>query len=102
MVFLISDDATPNVNGAILTNLITKDKIVSDLKELNQKIQIGQCKNILSLDEEIFADGVSHALPDEAEIFYVGIYANKTSERATVTIPVTTVFERIGTFINMD
>jgi NADH-quinone oxidoreductase subunit G len=100
--FLISDDAAPNVNGAILNKIITQGKITDDLQELNQKIQAKQCKRILSLNEEIFSHGVSYALPDNLEIFYIGTENNKTSKRATVVIPASTVFENAGTFINRD
>ncbi|MDR1890951.1 MAG: (2Fe-2S)-binding protein [Puniceicoccales bacterium] len=100
--FLISDDATPNVNGAILNKIITKEKIVDDLKELNRRIQAGLCKKILSINEDIFSHGVPYALPDDVEIFYIGTENNKTSKRATIIIPVTTVFENTGTFINKD
>jgi NADH-quinone oxidoreductase subunit G len=100
--FLISDDATPNVKGAILNKIITQEKIVDDLKELNKKIQDRQCKSILSINEEIFSYGIPYALPDDLKIFYIGTENNKTSKRATVTIPVTTVFENTGTFINRD
>jgi hypothetical protein len=37
-IFSISSDTTPNISRAILTNPIIKEKIVSELKELNQKI----------------------------------------------------------------
>ncbi|MDR2779211.1 MAG: (2Fe-2S)-binding protein [Puniceicoccales bacterium] len=100
--FLVSDDATPNVNGAILNKIITEEKIIDDLEELNQMVQSGQCRKILSINEEIFSHGVSYALPDNVEIFYIGTENNKTSKRAAVTIPVTTVFENTGTFINKD
>ncbi|MDR2776813.1 MAG: (2Fe-2S)-binding protein [Puniceicoccales bacterium] len=98
--FLISDDAAPNVNGAILNKIIAQEKITDDLQELNKKIQAGQCKRILSINEEIFSYGISYALPDDLQIFYIGTESNKTSERATVVIPVSTVFENTGTFIN--
>ncbi|MDR0742086.1 MAG: (2Fe-2S)-binding protein [Puniceicoccales bacterium] len=100
--FLISDDATPNVNGAILNKIITQEKITDDLQELNKKIQAGQCKRILSINEEIFSYGISHALPDDLKIFYIGTENSETSKRAIVTIPVSTVFENTGTFINKD
>jgi NADH-quinone oxidoreductase subunit G len=100
--FLISDDATPNVNGAILNKITTQEKITDDLQELNKKIQAGQCKRILSINEEIFSCGISYTLPDDLKIFYIGTEHNKTSKRATVAIPVSTVFENTGTFINKD
>jgi NADH-quinone oxidoreductase subunit G len=100
--FLISDDAAPNVNGAILNKIITQEKIVDDLEELNKNIRSGQCKRILSINEEIFSYGIPYVLPDDLRIFYIGTENNKTSKRATVTIPTTTVFENTGTFINRD
>ncbi|MDR1173815.1 MAG: (2Fe-2S)-binding protein [Puniceicoccales bacterium] len=100
--FLISDDATPNVNGAILNKIITPQNIVDDLQGLKQKIQAGQCKRILSINEEIFSYGIPYVLPDGLEIFYIGTENNKTAKRATVIIPVATVFENTGTFINKD
>jgi NADH-quinone oxidoreductase subunit G len=100
--FLMSDDATPNFNGAVLMSLVNADRAVSDLESLNEKIQNGIIKKILVINEEIFSMGVSYVFPEGVEILYVGTEINKTSLRASVMIPVTTVFESTGTFINKD
>ncbi|MDR1433097.1 MAG: (2Fe-2S)-binding protein [Puniceicoccales bacterium] len=100
--FLMSDDATPNFNGAILNSIAKGDSIVEDLSELNRSTVAGQCKLILSINEDIFSNGVSRAIPGDVEIFYVGNEENETARRASVVIPTATVFESTGTFINKD
>jgi NADH-quinone oxidoreductase subunit G len=100
--FLIADDATPNCSGAILNGIIGKENVVEDLSSLNRKINSGQCKKILSLNEEIFSHGVSYAIPEDVEIFYIGTEDEKTSKRAVVSIPTATHFEQTGTFVNRD
>jgi NADH-quinone oxidoreductase subunit G len=100
--FLMSDDATPNFNGAVMMSLVDADKAVSDLKLLNEKVQNKIIKKILVINEEIFSMGMSYALPEGVEILYIGTEINKTSLRASIMIPVTTVFESTGTFINKD
>jgi NADH-quinone oxidoreductase subunit G len=100
--FLISADATPNFNGAILTGLATDKSTVDDLKSMNKSVMEGKYKKILSINEEIFSHGVSYALPPDVEIFYVGTCDDKTAKRASVAIPTATIFERTGTFINRD
>ena len=100
--FLISDDPTPNFNGAILNRLTSGDDAVDDLTELNVMIQKGQCKRILVLNEDIFNLHISYAIPPDLEIMYMGTDKNRTADRASITIPTTTVFEYTGTFINKD
>ncbi|MDR2737888.1 MAG: (2Fe-2S)-binding protein [Puniceicoccales bacterium] len=100
--FLISDDATPNFNGAVLTKLAVEGNVVDDLTSLNRELKDGRYGKILAINEEIFANGVSYAIPVDIEIFYIGTENEKTAKRATIAIPVATVFERTGTFINKD
>jgi NADH-quinone oxidoreductase subunit G len=100
--FLISSDATPNFNGAILNNLAIRENIVDNLESLNRKIKSGECTKILSINEDIFPLGISYAIPNSVEIFYIGTDENKTSKRATIVIPTATVLEYTGTFISRD
>ena len=100
--FLMSDDGTPNYNGALLNKIISPEDVVSDLRRLNKKIQEGESKVILVINEELFDYGVSYAMPDDVELFYIGTEYEKTAKRSSVAVPVTTVFENTGTFINRD
>jgi NADH-quinone oxidoreductase subunit G len=100
--FLLSSDATPNFNGALLNGLVAETDAKDDLQSLNQKILAGGQKKIMALDEDIFAHGISKAIDDDVEIFYMGTEKNATARRASVVIPTTTVFESTGTFVNGD
>lgn len=100
--FLISDDASPNFNGALLTGLIKNGEEVHNLNRLNEKIKNRQTKAIIIIDEEIFDYGVSYVIPDDIKMFYIGTRYEKTAKRSIVNIPISTVFEKTGTFINKD
>jgi NADH-quinone oxidoreductase subunit G len=98
--FLISSDATPNFNGAILNGLTSEINAIDNLNSLNRKIKSGQCDQILSLGEDIFSLGISREISDSVKIFYMGTQENETSKRAATIIPTATVFESTGTLVN--
>jgi NADH-quinone oxidoreductase subunit G len=100
--FLISSDAAPNFSGAVLNDIVGENGAVDDLASLNGKINGGRCKKIISLNEEIFDNGVSYAIPGDVEIYYIGTLHGKTSKRSVASIPIATHFEQTGTFVNRD
>jgi NADH-quinone oxidoreductase subunit G len=100
--FLISDDGTPNFNGATLNSITANENIVNDLLTLDRAIKGRECKKILAINEDIFANGVSVNAASGVDIFYIGTEMNATAKAASVIIPMATFFEYTGTFINRD
>lgn len=100
--FLISDDPYPNTTGASLMRLSTATNTYPDLSALYELIEKGQCSTIISVYEDIFADSPKDGLFDNVKIIYIGYRKNRTSQVANFVFPVTTIFEKTGTFINKD
>jgi NADH-quinone oxidoreductase subunit G len=98
---LISEDRTPNTRGALVTGL-TGQLPAADLSDLGKAIEGGEVKVLLVLNEDVAAkaSGLTESQLKKVKIVYLGTQANDTSKQANVVLPLLTVFERSGTFIN--
>ncbi|HCR36821.1 MAG TPA: ferredoxin [Opitutae bacterium] len=97
--FLISNDATPNLRGALVTGLIDQ-KPRPALPELAELIESGSVKLLFVVNEDLTQLGITEALLRKVDIVYLGTQKNQTSRMAKVELPMLTVFEKSGTFIN--
>jgi NADH-quinone oxidoreductase subunit G len=96
---LLSADRNPNVRGALVTGLI--DGLPeTNLSKLNKALQSGEIENLLVVGEDISLAGVSVESIRSAQVIYMGSHHCDTSQHANVEIPLLTVFEKSGTFIN--
>jgi len=96
---LLSRDRNPNVRGALVSGLIP-DLPEEKLEELGAKIDAGGIKRLLVVAEDLVAAGLTPEQLKKVEIVYIGTHHNETSQAASVEIPMLTVFEKSGTFIN--
>ncbi len=96
---LISADRNPNVRGALVTGLIGQLP-AAKLTDLAAKIDSGAVKTVVSLGEDLAAAGLNAAQLARVGIIYLGTHANPTSAAAKVVLPVLSVFEKSGSFIN--
>ncbi len=96
---LLSADRNPNVRGALLTGLI--DSIPdTELSELTSLISEGSIKTILTVGEDITESGIHVDLLKKVSLVYMGSHHNECSQYAAVELPLLTVFEKSGTFVN--
>lgn len=96
---LISADRNPNVRGALLTGLV--DTLpADDLAELGRMIDAGEVSTILAVGESLCDQGISAEQLKKVDVIYVGTHHCDTSQFAKVEIPLLTVFEKSGTFVN--
>ena len=96
---LLSVDRNPNVRGALLTGLI-KELPQTRLDDLARRIDDGEIDTIFSFGEDLCAAGLDREKLRAVKVVYCGTHHNDCSQHATVEIPLLTVFERAGTFIN--
>ncbi|MDX2110961.1 MAG: 2Fe-2S iron-sulfur cluster-binding protein [Verrucomicrobiota bacterium] len=96
---LVSADRNPNVRGALVTGLIN-ELPEQQLAKLAAAIESGAVKTILSVDEDLTLAGLTTDQLKKVQVIYLGTHHNSTSQIAKVELPVLTVFERTGTFIN--
>ena len=96
---LISNDATPNLRGALLTGLIKKLP-GAKLSALAKQIEEGTIKTVLSFGEDLEASGIDRQLLKKIDIIYLGTHSNDTSNQAAVVIPTLMAFEKSGSFVN--
>ncbi|MEX0324393.1 MAG: 2Fe-2S iron-sulfur cluster-binding protein [Puniceicoccaceae bacterium] len=96
---LLSADRNPNVRGALLTGLV--DSIPeSELTELNSLISEGSIKTVLAVGEDITEAGIPVDLLKKINLVYMGTHHTECSQYAAVELPLLTVFEKSGTFVN--
>ncbi len=96
---LLSADRNPNTRGALLTGLVdTLPK--EDLHDLAHLIAEGEVDTLLVAGEDLTQAGVTREQLKRVQIVYMGTHHNDTSSVAKVEIPVLTVFEKSGTFVN--
>lgn len=96
---LLSEDRTPNLRGALVTDLI--DSLPEEkLSELSSAIESGAVRTLLVVNEDVTSLGIAPQLLDQLNLIYVGPLANETSKVADVVIPSLMVFEKDGSFIN--
>ncbi len=97
--FLISNDANPNVRGALCLGFI--DTLPgAELTGLAEKIDRGKVNTVVVHNEDLTTAGISPDQLEKVEVVYLGSHGNGTAEIASVVIPTLTVFEKSGTFIN--
>lgn len=96
---LLSADRNPNTRGALLTGLV--DSLPGeDLHELGHLIAEGHVDTLLVTDEDLTAAGITRDQLKHVQIVHIGGHHNDTSSLARVEIPLLTVFEKSGTFVN--
>jgi NADH-quinone oxidoreductase subunit G len=96
---LLSADRNPNVRGALLTGLI--DQLpTAQLDALVQGVRDGNVKTILSVGEDLVAAGFPLELLKRVKVIYLGTHHCDTSQHAAVEVPLLTVFEKAGSFVN--
>ncbi len=97
--FLISNDANPNVRGALCVGFI--DTLPeANLTGLAVKIDRGEVDTLVVCNEDLTTAGIGPSRLEKVQVIYLGTHGNATSEDASVVIPTLTVFEKSGTFIN--
>jgi NADH-quinone oxidoreductase subunit G len=96
---LLSADRTPNLRGGLLSGF-SNTLPSEDLSELGSKIDAGEITTVLCVGEKICAAGISPEQLKKASVVYFGEQHCDTSQFAKVEIPLLTVFEKSGTFVN--
>lgn len=96
---LLSADRNPNVRGALMTNLIA-ELPKSELSELSLALDKGIIDNLIVVGEDITKAGISIAQIKKTNVVYIGSHHCDTAQYAKVEIPLLTVFEKAGSFIN--
>ena len=95
---LLSADRTPNLRGALATEL-TEQYPTDHLKDLGDSIDQGDVDALMVFSEDLEGSGLSESQMNVA-IVYVGTHQNSSVNAAKVVLPSLTVFEKSGSFIN--
>jgi NADH-quinone oxidoreductase subunit G len=95
---LLSADRTPNLRGALATELIEQYP-TDHLKDLVDSIDQGDVDALLVFSEDLEGSGLSESQMN-VPIVYVGTHQNSSVNAANVVLPSLTVFEKSGSFIN--
>ena len=98
---LLSEDRTPNTRGALMTGVIS-DLPSENLSDLGKQIESGTVDTLLVINEDVTSAGLSSSHLEKVKLIYIGSQSNATSEAANVLLPSLTVFEKNGTFINLN
>ncbi len=96
---LISEDATPNLRGGLVTGLIS-ELPGERLDALADALKAGEVKTVVSFGENLINAGIGPELLKKTDLVYLGTHRNDTTDLARVLIPTLTVFEKAGSFIN--
>ena len=96
---LISEDATPNLRGALLTGL-TDTLPADNLETLAARIEAGEVKTVIALNEDVKASGLKAEHLKTANLIDIGTHTHSASGHARVSLPSLTVFEKTGSFVN--
>ena len=97
---LISEDRTPNTRGALATGILCAAPSAS-LDSLGADIDAGKVRTLVVLREDLTTAGISPERLAKVAIIYIGTHENATAAAARVVIPGHTVFEKAGSFINV-
>lgn len=96
---LLSADRNPNTRGALLTGLI--DALPEEnLSALGELIDAGKVSTVLAVGEKLCAAGITAEQLKKVDVIYLGTHHCDTSQFAKVELPLLTVFEKSGTFVN--
>lgn len=96
---LISADRNPNVRGALLTGLI-QALPEARLDALAAAIDNGDIRTVLTVGEDLTAAGVAVEQLRKVAVINVHTHHSDTAQYSKVDMPLLTVFEKSGTFIN--
>jgi NADH-quinone oxidoreductase subunit G len=96
---LLSADRNPNVRGALLTGLI-EDYPQEQLEELKSLIDDGSVKTVLAVGEDPTQAGIDPEALNKASLVYLGSHHENCSQYASIELPLLTVFEKSGSFVN--
>jgi len=96
---LLSADRNPNVRGALLCGLI-ESYPESELTDLRAALEAGEVDTVLAVGEDITEAGIASGLLQGRKLIYLGSHHKNCSQVAAVEIPLLTVFEKTGTFVN--
>jgi NADH-quinone oxidoreductase subunit G len=96
---LVSADRNPNVRGALVTGLL-QALPKQRLDELAAAIDAGRITTVVAVGEDLAAAGLTAAQLAKVQVVHLGTAASPTSEAAAVLLPVLTVFEKSGCFVN--
>jgi NADH-quinone oxidoreductase subunit G len=96
---LLSADRNPNVRGALLTGLI-EDYPEAELGELKSLLDDGSVKTVLAVGEDVTEAGIDPEAFQKASLVYLGTHHGNCSQYAAIELPLLTVFEKSGTFVN--
>jgi len=98
---LLSEDRTPNTRGALLTGLTTTLP-QETLSRLAAKMDSGEIDTLLVVGEDLASLGINTEQITKANLLFLGTQGNATSEAANVLLPGLTVFEKNGSFVNLN
>lgn len=96
--FLLSDDKSPNANGARYLGLSE-----SNASSVKKDITSGKFKVAVILQDDLIGNGAIEA-GDLKGLFsvYLGTNNNATSAAANAVVPITTAVEHFGSYVNVD
>ncbi|MFI3290581.1 MAG: 2Fe-2S iron-sulfur cluster-binding protein [Opitutales bacterium] len=97
--FLVSADRSPNMRGAFLNGLATEYP-QQDLLALREKVLVGEVETVLSFGENILSYGFEEKDLKSLNLIYCDCTENSLSHIAKIALPVKTVFEKAGSYIN--
>ncbi len=96
---LLSADRNPNTRGALLTGLI--DALpAAELADLRAAIESGAVDTLLAAGEDPAAAGIPCELLRRVKLIFLGSHHAECTQHAAVELPLLTVFEKAGTFVN--
>ena len=98
---LLSEDRTPNTRGTLLTG-VSDQLPAKDLSPLAKQIDSGEVDTLLVINEDVSTAGLSRDQLTKIKVIYIGTQSNGTSDQANVLLPSLTVFEKNGSFINLN
>jgi len=96
---LLSADETPNMRGAFVTGLVSEYP-KADFAGLAAKVRAGEIGTILCFGEDLLKLGLEEKDFKAANVIYCGALENASSKASKICIPLSTVFEKGGLWIN--
>ncbi|MBN1404546.1 MAG: (2Fe-2S)-binding protein [Opitutales bacterium] len=97
--FLISTDRNPNTRGALLTGLVDGIGAV-DGGTLKALVDSGSIDTVISVNECVTSYGLDREELKKLNFIYMGTHFCESSQYANIEVPLLTVFEKEGSFVN--
>jgi NADH-quinone oxidoreductase subunit G len=97
---LISEDRTPNTRGALAAGLVCSAPTAT-LAALAADIDAGKVKVVFTAREDLVVAGLTAAQLAKVQVIALATHDDATTRAAAVVIPGLTVFEKSGSFINV-